>query len=283
MTLADISNICLLINPANKARVRKVIDIITYTLTSLNIPFSTFTYDWPEALSPFSDIWIVGGDGTLNYALNKYRKIELPVVIFKGGTGNDFAWKLYGNADIHKQIETALNASPKWVDVAKCNDQLYINSAGFGFDGEVLKSMKAIRSIGGHLGYLGVVLKTIFTYREVIFQIEGKGTVSGKYLLVAINNSSRTGGGFHITPDACIDDGKLDMVLCEKIPVMKRLRYLPVIEKGKHLKLPFISHEQGANFTVTAGRKILGQLDGELISGDSFVIEVIPHYIRFRY
>ena len=280
----SISNICILISPVSQTRkAKRVLNEVTSSLTLLKMPFTHHTFNWPDNLSSFSDLWIIGGDGTLNYALNKYKTINLPVVIFKGGTGNDFAWKLYGDANVSQQIEAGLTCMPQFVDVAQCNEQLYINSAGFGFDGEVLKSMKSIRSIGGHLGYLGAALKTIFTYGEVGYQIRAKKYYDNKYLLVAINNSSRTGGGFHITPGASINDGFLDMVLCEKLSVFNRLRYLPVIEKGKHLNLQFISHEQGTEFTVTAGRRILGQLDGELISGDSFKIKVLPAYIQFRY
>ena len=279
----SVSNICILINPFSAGRLKKVIGEVTKSLGSLNIPYSIYVNNWPDSLLSYSDLWIIGGDGTLNFTINKYKKIEIPVVILKGGTGNDFAWKLYGNFNIKQQIEAGLTSAPKPIDVGQCNNKFYINSAGFGFDGEVLKSMKSIRSVGGHLGYLGIVLKSIFTYKEVHFRIIAKEVYAGKYLLVAINNSSRTGGGFLITPDAQVNDGKLNMLLCKNLPVMKRLRYLPVIEKGKHLQLPFIIYERGEVFTVIADREILGQLDGEMIKGKEFEIKVLPGYMRFRY
>ena len=80
-----------------------------------------------------------------------------------------------------------------------------------------------------------------------------------------INNSSRAGGGFFVAPNASINDGKLDMVLCKKLPVLKRLKYLPIIEKGKHLHLPFIVHHLGEKFSIQCNNEIPVQVDGELL------------------
>ena len=65
-----------------------------------------------------------------------------------------------------QQLELVLTTTAKRVDAASCNDQLYMNSLGIGFDGEVLQSMRTIRWMGGHLGYLLVVLRKIFSFKE---------------------------------------------------------------------------------------------------------------------
>jgi diacylglycerol kinase family enzyme len=66
-------------------------------LLKKDIHHALFKDDWPSAFNDFTDVWIVGGDGTLNYFINHYPEIELPLVIFGGGTGNDFHWLLTGN------------------------------------------------------------------------------------------------------------------------------------------------------------------------------------------
>lgn len=65
-------------------------------LSNKQIPYSLFKAIWPPDFNGFTDIWLVGGDGTLNYFVNNYQEIVLPLVIFKGGSGNDFHWMLYG-------------------------------------------------------------------------------------------------------------------------------------------------------------------------------------------
>ncbi len=52
----------------------------------------------------FSDVFILGGDGTLNHFINQYPNISIPLSVFKGGSGNDFGWKLYGNLSFEAQV-----------------------------------------------------------------------------------------------------------------------------------------------------------------------------------
>lgn len=282
---SSIKNICILQNPLpHKKKGDKVAMFVTGSLQKIKISFTLFKANWPETLSEFSDVWIIGGDGTLNYFLNKYRFVHQPLAIFKAGTGNDFFWKLYGNKNMEQQLLHVLSTAPQKVDIASCNNMLYANSAGFGFDGEVLRSMNAVRFIGGHAGYLGVVLKKIFRFKEFNFHIQASGrTVEKKCLLVIVNNSSRTGGGFMVTPKANINDGYLDMMLCKELSLIKRLRYLPIIEKGNHMQLPFISYSHEKEVYIKTEETIYAQLDGELVSGSEFNIQILPGHLSFRY
>jgi YegS/Rv2252/BmrU family lipid kinase len=277
--------IAVTINPASgKGRAVKTGHWIGAQLRELNIKHTLFTNEWPQHFDGFTEVWIVGGDGTVNYFLNRYGILDLPLAIFKGGTGNDFAWKLYGNMPVQQQMELVLSTTAKRVDAASCNGQLYVNSLGIGFDGEVLQSMGTIRWMGGHLGYLWVVIRKIFSFREFHFTITTPGNqTTGKYLLVIVNNSSRTGGGFMVAPGASVDDGLLDMVLCKPLSLLNRLRYLPVIEKGKHLDLPFVDFRATTGVRIEAEKELFAQMDGELIKATVFEIKVLPGRLLVKY
>ncbi len=253
-------------------------------LLSKKNAYALFYENWPLTLVDFSEAWIVGGDGTINYYLNYYKDNRIAIALFPAGTGNDFAWKLYGDMPLQKQVDYVLNAPEKNIDTGVCNDMLYINSAGIGFDGEVLKSMKSIRRLGGHLGYLWIVIKKIFSFKEYHFKITVDDKVyHEEFLLVAVNNSTRTGGGFFVTPNASLTDGKLDMLLCKPLSLFKRLRYLPVIEKGKHLHLPFIEYQQAGKITIETSVNVYAQLDGELIEGSKFIFGILPGWLKIKY
>lgn len=279
------NSLAILVNPlSGKGKAIKTGQWLVKQLTQRNIKHELFTINWPKNMDRFTEAWVVGGDGTVNYFLNQYKNISFPLAIFKGGTGNDFAWKLYGDISLAQQLELVLTATAKWVDAASCNDQLYVNSLGIGFDGEVLKSIGTIRWMGGHLGYLWVVLRKIFTFKEFHFTIRsGDNVFTEKYLLVIVNNSSRTGGGFMVAPGASVNDGLLDMVLCKPLSVFKRLRYLPVIEKGKHLQLSFIHYSCPTQVSVECEKELLAQLDGELIKAKIFDIRVLPGRLLVKY
>lgn len=277
--------ILVLINPlGNKRRVKKIVSKISSALTQRKIPFETFAEEWPPEINAYKEMWLLGGDGTMNYFLNFYSHIEIPIVIFKGGTGNDFATKLYGNISVTEQIENVLTAGVKKVDAAECNGRQFINGVGIGFDGEVLRSMTSIRKLGGHLGYLWIVIRKIFSFKEGYYKIGYEDTsISGKFLLVMITNSTQTGGGFIVSPEAKIDDGKLNMVLCKPLPVLKRLKNLPIIEKGKHLAKDFILHQEVGAIQIECEKETLAQIDGELISAKTFEIKILPGHYLFKY
>ena len=277
--------ILLLINPlANKKRIGKIVSRVTGELLNRNISFQSFTGSWPADINSYKEVWLIGGDGTVNYLINFYENILIPIVIFKGGTGNDFSTKLYGDISVAEQVDKALSAGIKWVDAAECNGRKFINGIGIGFDGEVLRSMNAIRLVGGHLGYLWVVIRKIFSFKEKYFDMIFDGEIlSGKYLLVMITNSTTTGGGFIVSPEAKIDDGKLNMILCKPQPVFKRLQYLAVIEKGKHLAKDFILHREITHIKIECVNDTLIQIDGELSAAKTFDIKVLPKQFVFKY
>jgi YegS/Rv2252/BmrU family lipid kinase len=278
-------HIAIVVNPnAGKGKSLKMMVQLQLLLQQRSISHESFTDTWPQSFDGFTDVWIIGGDGTLNYFINHYPNIQLPLALFKGGTGNDFAWKLYGDSNLKQQFEIVMSSSPQPVDAASCNEFLFLNGVGIGFDGVVLKQMKAIRLIGGHFGYYLAVLKSIFSFRESGFEISGNNVhFKGKLLLAMINNSSRTGGGFHVSPKASVNDGLIDLVTATPLSILKRFFYLPKIEKGNHLKLPFVQHHTGEYFSVECDKELPAQLDGELIIAKQFNFSVLKNHFSFRY
>ncbi|MEP6617530.1 MAG: YegS/Rv2252/BmrU family lipid kinase [Ginsengibacter sp.] len=280
----DKKMIALLVNPLALQKVKKILAEISQVLTVNAIQYELYHDPWPIEINGFKELWIIGGDGTLNYCLNKYRDISIPIAIFKGGTGNDFANTLYGDLTPLKQAEYLLSASTHQVDAGMCNTELFINGAGIGFDGEVVRSIKSIRWIGGHFGYMLAVLKQVLFYKEKRFKIEyDQQVIDDKFLLCVICNSSSMGGGFKVAPGSRIDDGVLDVVLCRKLGLLKRLRYLPVIEKGRHLNLEFIRHFKAVKLRISCNQEVFIQLDGELRSGKSFDITVMHKRYIFKF
>jgi YegS/Rv2252/BmrU family lipid kinase len=278
-------SIAILVNPlAGKGESIKFDSWLEKELTKRKIHFKVFKNDWPENFNDFSDIWIMGGDGSINYFINRFPECKKPIALFQTGTGNDFSWKLYGDLSNEAIFEKVLQSDPKPVDVGKCNNTLFINSFGIGFDGEILESMSTIRILGGPVGYMVAVILKIFSYKESVCKVTcGEEQWHEKFLLLIINNSSRAGGGFKITPNAQINDGLLDLCLCKKLSLWQRLRYLPVLKSGKHLGLPFVTLRKGKSFQIIAEKEMPIQVDGELKSAKNVQVEVLPNHFYFRY
>jgi diacylglycerol kinase family enzyme len=56
-----------------------------------------------------------------------------------------------------------------------------------------------------------------------------------------------------------------------------------VIEKGKHLDLPYIHFCHTPGVQVICNQETSGQIDGELITAKTFDIKVLPGCLNFRY
>jgi YegS/Rv2252/BmrU family lipid kinase len=261
-----------------------VVAVLEGLLRQTNIPNTVFIQDWPASFEGFTDIFLVGGDGTLNYFINHYPEIRLPLVIFKGGTGNDFHWLLYGETDTNTQLRKVLELPARPVDCGICNNRLFINGIGAGFEGAVAKALTARKKLPGKTSYLLTILQKIFSYRSSHFTIQsGDQHWSGKKLLVDISNGRRAGGGFHVAPVASADDGVLDLVIAEALSPWRRLIYLPVIEKGKHLGLSFITHQPVKAVTIESTQKIQFHLDGEYGEANALDIRIREAAFLFRY
>jgi len=283
-------NIAIVCNPlAGVGRAIILAKKIVYYLTERQIVFSLFKENWPADFSSFTDVWIAGGDGTLNYFINHYPEIKLPLVIFNGGTGNDVHWLLYGNKTFDEQLNIALFAKPRSIDAGRCNDKLFINGLGIGFEGEVARSLTGKKKLPGKTSFLIAVLKKIFSYRSKSYRIEcmpylnGKAYVNSRKLIISICNGRRAGGGFHIAPVAEANDGWLDAVLIDPLAPLQRLRFLPVIEKGKHLDLSFVQLHKVKRIVIESDEAIQSHLDGEYYSSKKLEVEVLPGKFLFRY
>lgn len=257
---------------------------IAGAISQKQIPYSLFKEKWPDDFDGFTDVWIAGGDGTLNYFINHYPEIKLPLVIFNGGTGNDFHWLLYGNKTFEEQLQTALHENPKPIDIGKCNDRYFINGVGTGFEGEVAKALTGKKKLLGKTSFLITILKKIFSFRSKNYSIKSaEQNLSGKKLLIDVSNGCRAGGGFHIAPEAKANDGLFDVVIADALTPFQRLRYLPVIEKGKHLQLSFITHFHTKQINIGSDSVIQYHLDGEYYEDKGLEIEMLAGHLLFRY
>lgn len=281
-----VKNIALLCNPT--ADNEKALDL-THTLSGLlhnrQLNHQAFTTSWPENYEGFTEVWLVGGDGTANYFINHYPSVTLPLVIFPGGTGNDLHWMLYGDVETKVQLDQVLAGSPRKVDAGVCNGQFFLNGVGIGFDGAIVKDLLGKRKLAGKASYLLSILKNIVGYQEAHYTVTcPDGSVFEQdCLLISVANAQRYGGGFHVAPRASLNDALLDVNLVGRISPLKRLRYLPVIERGEHIELPFVHYHQWPSLIIESREEVPTHLDGEFVSARRFEFSVLPEKFSFIY
>jgi YegS/Rv2252/BmrU family lipid kinase len=276
-------HIAIICNPTREnQKSLRIADNISVLLSGIDIRHSVFTTYWPQVWDGISEVWIVGGDGTANFFVNHYPGIQLPLSIFPGGSGNDFHFMLYGDISIEDQVELILDSSPQFVDAGVCNGKLFLNGVGIGFDGAIVKDLLGKKKLSGKASYLLSILKNILSFHEKRCDIDmGEEKISQDCFMISVANGKRYGGGFNVTPKASVNDGLLDINIVGSISPLKRMKYLPVIEKGEHTHLDFIKYRQVKTIHINSVNKIPAHLDGEFLHEAVYDIEILPNRFSF--
>jgi diacylglycerol kinase (ATP) len=276
--------IALFVNPlAGKGRALHWQARVQEFLATRGIAYVLIGLEYPVDLEGFTDLIILGGDGTINRVLNHFPDIRLPVGVIPGGSGNDLAMQLNGSLDIADCLETAVFGRTQWLDAGICNGRIFMNCLGVGFDGEVANDINRVPWLRGALKYYITVIRKIFRYRSIVMTaIWDGGRYQARSLTIMAANSQYTGGGFRVAPGADMADGKLDMVVIGEISLLQRLFYLPRIRKGKHIGLPFVKAARFASMEIKTSRPLQAHMDGEFMLTSTYRIEVLPGRFLFR-
>ena len=275
--------IALVCNPTDEnKKALRIADTIALTLRAKGISFDLFTAYWPQVLDDYTEVWISGGDGTLNHFINKFPDTTLPLALFEGGSGNDFHWMVYGEITVEEQIERMLQGRTQRVDAGVCNGQLFLNGVGIGFDGSIVKDLLGKRKLAGKAAYLLSILKNIFGYREEYCELKLQDRfLSQDCFMISVANGRRYGGSFLVAPQAKLHDGLLDVGVIGRIAPINRMKYLPVLEKGEHLELPFVQYYHSGTVVIEAKKELPAHIDGEYVEARRYNIEVLPSKFVF--
>lgn len=277
------NHIALVCNPSpENQKAEFTAHVISRILNQKRIAFKIYSTPWPQLWDDISQVWIIGGDGTLNWFINQYPDIHLPLSILPGGSANDFRWMLYGNISPEQQVDQILNSTIVKVDAGSCNGRLFLNGVGIGFDGNIVKDLLGKRKLGGKASYLLSILKNIAGYVERPFKIEMQGSnLEQDCFMISVANGKRYGGGYLVAPKSSAQDQLLDINLVGNISPLQRIRYMPYIEKGVHLDLPFVKYYQAGWVRIETPQKVHAHIDGEYLYESFFDIRVLPGKFSF--
>ena len=224
----------------------------------------------------FNLVSILGGDGTINLAINALPHLNIPIHLIPAGSGNDLAKMIYPNgipSYTHLfQYVLREKYDTKYLDIWQCNNQLFANGFGCGFDGSIAYDTKFKKGLlGTKTKYWTEIVKHIFFYKSPDISVNGKAYAT---FMLSAANGSVYGGDFKVAPNANISDAKLDIVRIKKVWVPLRLFYLPLVLMGKHLSTSIAEHEQLDQLTIVANKPVPAHLDGEPMSKKEYMISL---------
>jgi lipid kinase YegS len=234
---------------------------------------------------------VAGGDGTIHEIVNGLHGLlpatadeaagaRLPRVgIVPLGTGNDLASALELPTAIPAAVRVAVDGLPIEVDVGMVEERCFLNVSTGGFGAEAAEEAGAeIKRALGPLAYV-ITGARKFASLEVSSARFADGDVfyEGPFLIFAVGNSRRTGGGNWLTPRAELSDGLLDLCVVKEMSRMEFLALLPELRAGTHLSHPAVLYRQVPSVTVESAEELSVNADGEPIHGRRFQYRLSPH------
>ena len=234
-------------------------------------------------------VFVAGGDGTLNEALNGVASsgalAEVTFGIVPMGTGNDFAAALGIPLEIPGALDTLLAGRELRVDVGIVNGRHFLNTSAGGYIAEVSVAVTPqLKTAAGRMAYLIGGAQALMEYEPVRATVtaEPGGFRMGLGLhTFAACNSRLIGGGRLIAPDAIIDDGLLDLCLIEAMGVVEFLNLARKVSDGGHVDDPRVRYVQASSITLEFDRETKINTDGEVLSATRCDYSIIPGGARF--
>ncbi|KPH62945.1 hypothetical protein ADS77_11205 [Pseudoalteromonas porphyrae] len=221
---------------------------------------------------------VVGGDGTLNLAVNALVGLSCSLALLPLGTGNDFS-RGFGCSD--KEWRTAVfSQGDVKIDVGQINDRYFVNIAGVGFDAHVVKALqtKPARSSLGYslagfkylLGYKGTHITSDFSGREYAY----------KNLITVFANHRYFGGGLAIAPKARLNSGYLECYAMPARGLLGNLYSFMRLLLRNHHTMTGLEYQRVTVATINTPNLPI-EADGELIGVTPASIQVHPRALRF--
>lgn len=232
---------------------------------------------------------VVGGDGMVHIGVNAVAGTQTPLGIVPVGTGNDVARSLglpiARPAAAVAALLAALEGKPRTIDLGCVSsvgrpDVWFAAACSAGLDAVVNARANSWNWPRGRAKYILALLRVLpgFRPRKYRLQVDGR-QMDTKAMLVCVSNMRSIGGGMVITPDARLDDGRLDLLIVDPMPMLKMLALFPLIFSGRHVGLRSV-HLGTVSTVELEVPGIVLFADGEPVGSGRVRIAVVPAALR---
>jgi diacylglycerol kinase (ATP) len=223
----------------------------------------------------------VGGDGTVNEIASAIAGTDTVMGIIPFGSGNGLARFLGIPMDTDQAIKALNDQKVEAIDAGKLNRQWFFNMAGMGFDAHIGEAF-AHNTTRGFITYIKVAFREITNYKSELYHIEidGKSYERDAFML-SFANSSQYGNDAHVSPNASVQDGLLDVCIIKPFPLYRFIgmglrMFFKTADKSKYVEII-----RGRNIKVKRTQEGPVHLDGEpQIMGMEAEIDVVPHALK---
>lgn len=255
--------------------------------------YKNHIYDYVHTvpISLYTDIIIWGGDGTFNEVINGLLNRTdnyLPVLGFlPGGSGNSVMHDLEC-LTLDKAIKIISKKNKKLIDVMAIHFpnmiEYSINIVGWGMVADIASLAEKLRYLGTMRYTIASIVHIIISnIRDCILSVDSV-VEKNRFLFITVSNTVFTGKGMKVSPNAKLDDGKLDINIVKgNIGRFKLAYLLPKIFTGKHIESKYVDYIQGHNIKLNFDDEQKINIDGEIKHGSSMNIKILPKKLSIYY
>jgi len=240
-------------------------------------------------LANYDGLIVAGGDGSFFNVLNAYMKKpdkdKIPLGVLPVGTGNSLSRDiLETGTSLRDFVELIKSGKTKRFDIAKVQSGeevfYFANMMGFGFITDVSATAARLKMFKKMSYTLGVLYNTIkLNTFDLTITIDGKEQIWDN-VFVIISNSKYTGGDYLIAPRAEVDDGKLDLVVLNRLSRINLLKIFPKIYDGSHVDSEFVDYIQASNIKLRTNVPKILSPDGEVFGHFPADVACLPRAIE---
>ncbi|MBV9774346.1 MAG: lipid kinase YegS, partial [Gemmatimonadetes bacterium] len=170
------------------------------------------------------------------------------------------------------------------IDVALVNGTPFLNVSTGGLGAEATEEAPVeVKRLLGPLAYFVTGVKKFVALNPSHARFTdggGSSLYDGPFLIFAVGNCRRTGGGNRLTPRADPGDGLLDVCVVGEMPRRDLLTLLPDLRAGRHLEHPAVVYRQVRELRVESEEELSVNVDGEPIGGRILSYTLSPHRIE---
>lgn len=236
----------------------------------------------------FDVLLAAGGDGLLNAVvcgIHEHGPDGPSLGIVPLGTANDFACSLGVPESPADAALLALEQPAAAIDLGLVNGQPFINMATGGFGAQITDATPAaLKRILGGAAYTLTGLSNVASLRALEGQFTGDAFHwNGWFLVCAIGNGQRSGGGHLLCPSARLDDGQLDVTIVPSPSESEPGRLLEVLlTKGLDGLPEAAVRAQVRSLEVELNEPMHVNRDGEPTVAQNLSFEVAPGALRLH-
>ena len=233
-------------------------------------------------------VYACGGDGTLNEVVcGAAGAANLAVTHYPCGSGNDFI-KNFDCPEAFFDPARLLDADESLLDLIQVGPDYCLSICSIGIDARIGTSIQAYKRlplISGNGAYnLSTAVNLIKgIHRHYIVELDGQ-TFDDRFTLICVCNGRYYGGGYQPVPEAMPDDGKLEVLLVNKVSRFQVAALIGKYKAGRYAEFPALfRHFTTQRLVVHCDREEVVNLDGEARVGRDVEICLSEKKLRFFY